>query len=140
VSFYALKDQGMAYLYELLKDTDAVAYHKVPFLRRCVGCKRKADAAHDADPSRPWEHHLNALPPCPFDTEDFDRGTISMTVQWLGRNFNFHAPIREGLKWGLDVDTLPVKSWTPEDDFRSLQRVVEDLTPVLNDVRTRSVA
>lgn len=148
ICFFALKDQAMAVLHRLLRDTGAVSYHLAPYVKRCVTCKKRADVLHTADPSRSWEYHLNLLPTCPRDEEILDRSTVSMTVRWQNRKFNLHAPRKEALKWNLAVDDLDRKVWVPDRDFdaaetrssTSLQTVVDELGPILEELQDASAS
>jgi hypothetical protein len=143
VSFYALKDDAMAFLNRVLGKTGVLSYNIAPYLKRCVKCRKTADKLHAADPSRSWAYHLNLLPQCPSDEEDLDHSTVSMTVPWQTRKFNLHAPIKEALKWNLNIDVLERRVWIPEEDIKhadvdsseSLEKVVEELTAVLSRLR-----
>jgi hypothetical protein len=118
-SFFAIKDQSMALIYRLLYHTGALSYYFIPYVERCSECKKKADALHNADSSRSWEYHLNLLPLCPKDREVSERSMVSMTVRYPDRKFNLHVPMKEVLKWNLDVDQLDKRVWVPDKDFVS---------------------
>lgn len=148
VSFYALKDEAMEVLHRRLSQTGAMSLHFIPYLRRCVPCKKRADALHAADPSRSWEYHLNLLPRCPADAEDLERSSVSMTIRWQNQKFNLHAPRKEALRWNVAVEELDRQVWVPDNDYveglatspGSLTGIVGELGPLLAQLRTSQVS
>jgi hypothetical protein len=139
--FFALKDDILGLLHRVFTRTGALAYSRIPFLRRCPACKQKAVALADGDSCRKWQIYLPRLPRCPHDCEVPGRASVELLLTYQGERFCFHIPEAKTLNWSLLPEELIEKKWIPEADFDRSRRWLADLTPigkVLTDLKDRA--
>jgi hypothetical protein len=121
-TFYHMKDEFMEKLYKKPPRGVEVVFKLVPYLRRCKNCKDPAGSymRSDAKPQG-FEHYLEMIPPCGNDYEDPERATLEMEINYLGRTFCFHIPVKQAQDWGVDMTALKRKEWIPAKEFNHMR-------------------
>ncbi|MBI1924610.1 DUF4145 domain-containing protein [Candidatus Poribacteria bacterium] len=136
IQFFTIKDEVMRLIHEAFTNTGSLRYSRVPFLRRCLACKRKADLLHKEDTQKSWEYHLNMLPQCPDDTDVPEKAAIELLLLYKGERFSFHIPESKTILWSLSPEEMIEKKWVPEVDFDRSDRWKIDTRP-LKDIVTK---
>ena len=125
--YYVVKDELMYFLHMRFTRTGCLQYTKIPFLKRCVKCKQKADALYRIDYNKSWEYHLNMLPACESDIDIPEKMTIELQIRFKNRFFSFHIPEPKTVLWGLSSDELTERNWVPEQDYNVTRTVTLDI-------------
>jgi hypothetical protein len=116
--YYVLKNEIMSLIHYRYYGTDRLQYVRIPFIRRCIQCKKKADVLAQIDTSKSWDYHLNMLPRCPNDTVVPEKAIIEVIVSFPDNTFAFQIPESKTILWNQPPQILPERQWIPHKDFK----------------------
>ena len=109
----------MLSFHHIFTNAGELRYRKIPYLRRCRSCKRKADMLFTLDSSKSWGYHLNTLPTCPNDELVPQKTTLEQIITLEKQNFAFHIPEGATVLWGISTTQYVERPWIPHEEFSS---------------------